>query len=67
MSSEADILKRFTAIMQAEYRACLTCERSLEEKELKKGLTRCRKCQRELSKVWPTDEKEFYGIFDGQY
>lgn len=67
MSSEDEMLKRFTALMQAEIRACLTCERSLQEKELKKRQTRCRKCHREFSKVWPTDESEFYGIFDGQY
>lgn len=45
---------------------CLTCEKRLELKDLKKKKLRCKKCQREYAKVWPETQGEFYKMFQGQ-
>ena len=45
---------------------CLTCEKKLELKDLRKKKLRCKKCQREYAKVWPETQGEFYDLFKGQ-
>lgn len=48
------------------YFSCLVCRKELDPKRIRQINSRCKKCEREYAKVWPSDYKEFYDMFKGQ-
>lgn len=64
--SKVDYFKQLETEIIKHFKKCLTCEKELEFKAMKKKLLRCKKCQREYAKVWPETQELFYNMFKGQ-
>jgi len=52
--------------LKSLYTSCINCRKQLDQKRIAKIQSRCKKCEREYAKIWPTDPVEFYSMFKGQ-
>lgn len=52
--------------IKALYSKCLNCERKLDDNDLRKTITRCKKCMRKHEIFWCRSTQDFLKLFEGQ-
>lgn len=54
-----EILKR----IGDSFRQCLSCQKNLTDRDLRKKMSRCKKCYRQYKKIWYESNQEYQKIF----
>ena len=59
-------VESLVAKILSAYKHCLICEEDLDEKQMRRHRSRCKRCDKKLLKVWYGTHEDFFACFAGQ-